>query len=139
MRATGANVWYFPDGFLPQKSGEGSLEAHEALMLLNPNMSQANIILDFYFENRPPIKGISITVGAERVRALRLDHASDIGNVQIPPLTQYAICVRSDTGIIAQFGRLDTTQANLAYYTTMGYCAEERGIEKKDGPDVIDV
>lgn len=125
MTVKGGTVWYFPDGYLPRKQEHGALEAHEALMLLNPNDKEATIYLDFYFEDRSPIKDILVTVGPERVRSLRLDHPEDIRNVQIPCLTQYAICVRSDIGIIAQFGRLDTTQANLAYYTTMGFCAVE--------------
>jgi len=125
MTIKGGTVWYFPDGYLPRKQEQGALEAHEALMLLNPNDKEATIHLDFYFEDCSPIKDVLVTVGPERVRSLRLDHPEHIGNVQIPCLTQYAIRVRSDIGIIAQFGRLDTTQANLAYYTTMGFCAVE--------------
>ena len=31
----GAKTWYFPDGYLPEKIDNGSMEAHEALMLFN--------------------------------------------------------------------------------------------------------
>jgi hypothetical protein len=124
MNKAGAKNWYFPDGYLPEKTGAGPMEAHEALMLLNTNSSPANIMLDFYFEDKAPIKDIAVWVEAERVRSLRLDCPQDIGEVQIPPLTQYAIRVRSDIDIIAQFGRLDTTQVNMAYYGSMGYSAD---------------
>jgi hypothetical protein len=126
MSEYGAKLWYFPDGYLPQKSDTGGMEAHEALMLLNINSSTASILLDFYFDDRPPIKGIAIAIaiGAERVLALRLDHPEDIGGINIPVLTQYAIRVRADLDIIAQFGRLDTTQCNMAYYTSMGYAVD---------------
>ena len=41
MGESGAKVWYFPDGYLPEKVGGGPMEAHEALMLLNPNPTPA--------------------------------------------------------------------------------------------------
>jgi len=66
-----------------------------------------------------------VTVGAERVRTLRLDHPQDLAGLSIPPLTQYSIRVRSNVKIVAQFGRLDTTQNNLAYYVGIGYWANK--------------
>jgi hypothetical protein len=125
MNKAGAKVWYFPDGYLPEKVGSGPMEAHEALMLLNTSSRPANVKLDFYFGDKDPVKDIAVSVGAERVCALRLDHPEDIGGLAIPPLTQYSIRVRSDVEIVAQFGRLDTTQVNMAYYGTMGYWADE--------------
>lgn len=117
----GSKVWYFPDGYLPQKMNSGKMEGHEALVLLNTNAKIANVFLDFYFEDKPPIKNVKINIHSERVLCIRLDHPDEIGGVVISPLYQYAIRVRSDVAIVAQFGRLDTTQSNLAYYTTMGY------------------
>ena len=122
MGKNGAKIWYFADGYLPGKVGTGSMEAHEALMLLNVTERTADVRLDIYFENKEPVKDIEVTVGAERVRALRLDHPDDIGGLSIPPLTQYSIRVRSNVEVVAQFGRLDTTQANMAYYCGVGYC-----------------
>jgi hypothetical protein len=112
----GARVWYFPDGYLPQKVADSPMEAHEALMILNTSNSSAQVTLDFYFEDRDPIKGVAIEVGAERIRTLRIDHPEEIGGVAISPLTQYSIRLMSDVPIVAQFGRVDTTQSNLAYY-----------------------
>jgi hypothetical protein len=122
MSAAGAKTWYFPDGYLPAKSVAGDMEAHEALMLLNTGESDAQVTLDVYFSDRLPIKNIGVNVPAERVIALRLDHPEDMGGHEIPLLTQYALRVVSDTKIVAQFGRLDTTQSNMAYYGAMGYC-----------------
>ncbi len=118
----GAKTWYFPDGYLPEKLGYARLEAHEALMLLNVNESPAHVLIDFYFEDREPVLGVSVIVGAQRVLALRLDHATEFGGPSIAPLVQYALRIRSDVNIVAQFGRLDATQCNLAYYGSMGYC-----------------
>ncbi len=121
MERGGAKTWYFPDGYLPEKLEKGSMEAHEALMLLNTGGTQANIKIDIYFENKPPVKGIEAAVDPERIKTLRLDKPADIGGVDIPPLTQYSLRVRSNVNIIAQFGRLDTTQNNMAYYGAAGY------------------
>lgn len=118
----GAKSWYFPDGFLPEKKGSGPLEAHEALMILNVGHNDAHVLIDLFFENAAAVKGIKTTVQSERVKTLRLDNPEHMGGFLIPILTQYAIAVRSDVEVIVQFGRLDTTQTNLAYYGTMGFC-----------------
>jgi hypothetical protein len=118
----GKKIWYFPDGYLPEKIAGSGMEAHEALMLFNPSAEPARVILDIYYSDQAPDKNIAITVSPERVIALRLDHPADIGGVIIPPLTQYALRVSADRPIVVQFGRLDTTQVNMAYYGCMGYC-----------------
>jgi hypothetical protein len=125
MAEGGAKVWYFPDGYLPEKTGYGNMEAHEALMLLNTSTQQAQVKLDFYFEDKAPVKDIEVLVDAERIRTLRLDLPEHIGGLDIPPLTQYSIRVRSDVPIVAQFGRLDTTQTNMAYYVGVGFCEND--------------
>jgi hypothetical protein len=117
----GARTWYFPDGYLPAPSQHGSMEAHEALMLLNTKKRTVEVVLDIYYSDREPQKDIRISVRPESVKTLRLDNPEDIGDVEIPPLTQYALRVRAKAPIIAQFGRLDTTQNNMAYYGTSGY------------------
>ena len=117
----GAKNWYFPDGYLPEKIKNGTMEAHEALMLFNTSDKPVQVILDIYYSDKGPNKDITITVGAERVMVLRLDNPADIGGVVIPPLTQYALRLRADHPIIVQFGRPDTTQVNMAYYGCQGY------------------
>lgn len=97
------------------------MEAHEALMLFNTSETEADVLIDVYFSDRNPAKEIPVKVGAERIIALRLDHPEDLGGLTIPPLTQYALRIRSNINIVAQFGRLDTTQNNMAYYGCIGY------------------
>lgn len=118
----GAKVWYFPDGYLPEKKSNGEMEAHEALMLFNAAAGDVEVELDIYFSDCPPLRAIRLTVPAERVRTVRLDHPEELGGAAIPPLTQYALRVRASHPIVAQFGRLDTTQPNMAYYTGVGFC-----------------
>lgn len=121
----GAKVWYFPDGYLPEKNGPGDMEAHEALMLMNPHPTPVDVRLDIYYSDKPPDKDIAVTVEAERVISLRMDHPQEIGGVTIPPLTQYAVRVRAGKPIVSQFGRLDTTQVNMAYYNCPGYAEDD--------------
>jgi hypothetical protein len=125
MNGEGARVWVFADGYLPEKLHQGEkLEPHEAVMVANTGDTPANVKLDFYFVDKEPVKNIPITVGAERVICIRMDHPDEIGGVYIPPLTQYALRVRSDVKIVVQFGRLDSTQSNLAYYVNIGYTSD---------------
>ena len=44
----GKKVWYFADGYLPAKVNNGSMEAHEALMLLNTSENTAEVLIDIY-------------------------------------------------------------------------------------------
>jgi hypothetical protein len=120
MAKGGAKVWYFPDGELPQPSGKGSMEAHEALMVFNLNTEPAKLKLDIYFKDRNPIKGIALSVPAERVVNFRLDHPDELGGAEVPRGVQYALRVRSSLPVVCQFARLDTTQTNMAYYVNVG-------------------
>ena len=52
---------------------------------------------------------------------LRLDHPEDLNGTVIPKLTQYALRITASQPVVAQFGRLDTTQNAMAYYVGVGY------------------
>ena len=121
MKGGGAKIWYFPDGYLPHKREGEKVVPHEALMLLNVGDADANALIDLYFSDREPIRDIPVKVPAERIISLRMDAPADLGCAVIPELTQYAIRITSDQNLVAQFGRLDTTQANLAYYGSDGF------------------
>jgi hypothetical protein len=114
-------VWYFADGYLPPKKSGAAVEAHEALMVLNANAEAAELLLDFYFEDREPITEVRVVIGGQRVKCIRLDHPDALGGIRLPVATQYAIRVRSNVAIVVQQGRIDTTQSNLSYYGSMGY------------------
>jgi hypothetical protein len=120
----GAHKWFFPDGYLPSPNTEGSLQSHEALMILNTCNEAANVKIDIYFEDRDPVKGIPLRVGAERVYCIHMDQPEQLNGAAVPPLTQYALRLTSDRKVIVQFGRLDATQPNLAYYCTIGYATD---------------
>ena len=117
MSEHGHRVWFFPDGDLPP-AGEVEPQGHESLLLLNPNASDAEVRLTVYFEDRQPDELAPLTVGARRVRCIRMDQP--IGGYQVP-FGQYALKVESTVPVVCQIGRMDVRQANLAYYTVLGF------------------
>ncbi|MBE6364702.1 MAG: sensory rhodopsin transducer [Lentisphaerae bacterium] len=117
----GKRVWYFADGYLPEKVNNGPAEAHEALMFFNTHEQDSEVTIDIYFSDREPVKGIKVNAPAERVIALRLDHPEDLAGTVIPPLTQYALRITSELPIVSQFGRVDTTQNAMSYYVGVGH------------------
>ena len=113
--------WFFADGYLPEKINNGPMEAHEALMLFNPSSMPVEVRLHIYFSDRAPFRNLALRVEADRVLTVRLDHPDELGGTVIPPLTQYALHVEADAPLVCQFGRLDTTQNAMGYYTGVGY------------------
>ena len=119
MSSNGRKIWYFPDGELPP-AGSEPMQGHESVVILNDNKEQANINMTIYYSDSDPIENINNIVKPMRVKCFRMDNPQDIGGIIIPLETQYAIKIESDVPIIVQYGRLDTRQAKMAYYTTMG-------------------
>ena len=118
----GSTTWYIPDTYLPEPvQGDGPYLGHEAICVLNVTEHDAALLLDFYFEDRAPVKDMPVTVPAERTRHLRLDKPEQIGGFKVPVGVPYAIRVRSDVPIIVQYSRLDTTQTQCTLMTTMAY------------------
>lgn len=122
MTTEGATTWFIPDTYLPEPvTADGPYVGHEAICVLNVTERDASLRLDFYFEDRPPVKDIQTTVPGERTRHLRLDKPEQIGGFEVPVGVPYAIRIRSDVPIIVQYSRLDTTQTQSTLMTTMAY------------------
>ncbi|NLO37291.1 MAG: hypothetical protein GX112_13205 [Clostridiaceae bacterium] len=115
----GKKNWLFCDGDLPP-AGDHEPFGHEALMVTNLNAQDVHLIIDLYFEDREPVKGLTAMVTAERVRCFRLDQPLGDQRFQIPP-GQYSLVLHSDLPVASVFGRLDVRQPNLAYYAVTGY------------------
>jgi len=120
MTEHGKKVWFFPDGDLPSAGdgGESGYFSHESLVILNPNDTDAQVTITVYFTDSDPKILAAGKIEAQRVRCIRTNEPID--GYQIPA-GQYALKIESSVGIVAQIGRMDVTQPNLAYYTTMGY------------------
>jgi hypothetical protein len=115
--ANGSRTWFFPDGDIPSP-GDGELKGHESLIILNPSAEDALVTITVYYTDREPDVLAPQAVGARRVRCIRTDEPID--GYQIP-FGQYALKLESTVPIVAQIGRLDVSQPNLAYYTVMGH------------------
>ncbi len=116
----GARVWLVPDGFIPEES-TGTQESHEAICVLNTSAEQARLSITFYFEDRDPVKDVTLLVPPERTRHIRTDK---IDGVEIPRGVPYAVRVESSVPVTVQCSRMDTTQAALSLMTAMAYPAE---------------
>ena len=120
----GKKVWLFPDGERPPV-GEFELIGHESYVVLNPNDKDAHLTITVYFEEKPPIENVSAMVAAQRVGCFRTHDPEQFGGITLPVGQQYALKIESDVPVVIQYGRLDTRQQNMAFYTTMGYpCAK---------------
>jgi hypothetical protein len=97
--------------------------SYEAVCVLNTGMTDAHLTLTIYFDDRDPITGIAVTVGAERTRHIRLDHPEEIGGVELPRGVAYAIRVASDVPVTIQHSRLDTSQEAPTLITTIAHPA----------------
>ena len=117
----GKLTWIFPDGDLPP-AGDADLplEGHESLIVLNTGDEDAHIEMDVYFSDREPEAGIKLLAPARRVTCFRMDKPVGDRQFQVP-FGQYALRLRSAVPIVAQIGRADVRQPNLAYYTILGY------------------
>jgi hypothetical protein len=120
----GKKVWFFPDGDRPPP-GNSALKGHESYIVLNPNNKDAHLAATLYFEETEPVRNISLTVKAERVKCFQSHRSDDFGSHAVSLGLQYAVKIESDIPVIVQYGRLDARQENLAYYTTMGYTEEQ--------------
>lgn len=118
-KTNGSKTWFFPDGDIPA-AGATDPHGHESLVMLNPNDTDAEVVMTVYYEDRDPEVLKTQVVGAQRVRCIRTNDPID--GYQIP-FGQYALKLESSVPLICQIGRMDVQQPNLAYYTVMGHSA----------------
>jgi hypothetical protein len=124
----GNKVWVFPDGDLPPldpydpalKNAE--IHGHESLVILNSGEHEVNPVLTVYFSDQEPWKVPLAPIPPRRVACYRTDEPLGLDRVNIPP-GQYALVLECEHPVVAQIGRMDIRQPNLAYYTVMGFPA----------------
>ena len=118
---SGKNKWYIVDGYRPspQPDPNAKYEGHESIMILNTNECDANILLSFYFEDRDPVENIPYVVPAKRIRCFKSDDKEVLGGLEIGVGVQYSLEIKSDVGVVVQYGRLDVQQSNMAYMALM--------------------
>lgn len=117
----GKKVWIFPDAELPPK-GENEIPGHESIIVTNTCDKDAVINITLFYADKPAVKNISFTVGAERVRCVRTNDVDVFGDNIPKEGVQYAIMLESDQPVVAQYGRAEPRR--VAFYTTPGYCED---------------
>ena len=116
----GKKNWIIPDCELPME-GEGMLKGHESVIIVNDSDVDAEIAVKLFFTDRDSYNEIKWQVKQGRVRCFRMNNLDDMCGFKVPYDTQYAMKLSSSCNIVVQYGRLDNRQANLAYYTTLGF------------------
>ena len=116
----GKKLWLIPDCELPQP-GEGVAKGHESVIVVNDSDNDAVIDVKLFFTDKDFEHEIKWTVKKNRVRCFRMNRLEDMCGFEVPFETQYAMKLTSSENVVVQYGRLDNTQANLAFYTTLGY------------------
>ncbi len=119
----GKNEWYIVDGYRPspQPAPDAVYEGHESVMILNPNPVDAHVLIDIFFEDRDPVENIPLTIPAKRIKCFKTDDSEALGGLKLDVMVQYSMRLKSDVGIVVQYGRLDVQQPNMAYMALMGH------------------
>ena len=123
MKAYGKKTWLIPDTYLNSISKNSQI-SHESVCVLNTSDSDAKINLTLFFEDREKLGGFESFCGAGRTHHIRLDRIRSKSGSPIPRDVPYAILLESDIEVVVQYTRLDTSAAEMALMTTMGYAVE---------------
>ena len=118
---SGKKQWYIVDGYRPSPTPDPAAiyEGHESIMILNPNAEDAHVLISVYFEDRDPVEDIPYLVPAKRIRCFKSHESDVLGGLEIGVGVQYSMQIKSDVGVVVQYGRLDVQQPNMAYMALM--------------------
>lgn len=123
----GHRRWVFPDGeipphdpYQPELKNTGT-HGHESLVVLNAGSETVHPVLHVYFPDQDPWRVDLAPIPGKRVVCYRTDEPLGLQKVRIPVEKQYALVLECEHPVVAQIGRMDIRQPNLAYYTVMGF------------------
>lgn len=128
-KALGKTCWIIPDGYIPKptdydKGNRSGYVSHECACVLNTAPEDVEITLSFYFEDCDPVFIEAITIPAQRSCHLRIDQLTQQDQPVVPAGKPYSLIVQSTAPIVVQMSRLDTTQDNMAFLSTMAFPIE---------------
>ncbi len=126
MSGLGSKTWIFPDGDIPPHDPydpalkNADTHGHESLVLLNTGNETVHPVVKVYFSDKEPWDVTLAPIPPQRVMCYRTDEPLGNEKVRIPE-GQYALVIECNAPVVAQLGRMDIRQPNLAYYTVMGH------------------
>ena len=113
--------WLVADCYWPEVTTPGHYVSHEAICVLNAGPADAHLAITLYFEDREPMTGFTALCGARRTHHVRMDKLVNGEGAHVPMGVPYAALVESNVPVICQYSRIDTTQVNETFGTTMMY------------------
>ncbi len=120
----GKKTWLIPDCFLNSVSKNENV-SHEAICVINTTDVDAQINLTLFYEDRDKIEGEFVSqCKAGRTHHIRLDKLVSKSGEKIARDVPYAILVESNTELVVQYSRLDTSAVEMALMTTIAYGVE---------------
>lgn len=128
MKAYGKKTWLIPDTFLNSVSKNDQI-SHEAICVINTSDVDSQIKLTLFFEDRDIDNSFSSFCSSHRTHHIRLDKIRNAEGLSIPHDVPYAILIESNTPIVVQYSRLDTSRAEMALMTTIAYAVDETPLE----------
>ena len=121
MKANGHTAWAFAGGRVPLSSTgrEPENTSREEFCFLNTESRDATVEITLFYSDREPVGPYTLIIPARRVRRVRVN---DLINPEAPPLDKdYGAVVQSDTPIVVQFERKDTSRSENSIQTTLGF------------------
>jgi hypothetical protein len=130
-KSIGKKCWVVPDGYIPQLSEHDSNNlngyiSHECACILNTGPKDAHIELTIYFEDAEPVTVDGVIIAARHCRHLRMDELKKSKKPVIERGVPYGLVINSSEPVVVQMSRLDTTQNNMAFLSTMAYAIKEK-------------
>jgi hypothetical protein len=129
-KSLGKTCWVVPDGYIPELTENDEINpngylSHECVCILNTGSEDVEVTLSLYFEDCDPIFVDGIVVASQRSWHLRMDELKKSGQLAVPRGKPYSLVVSGNTPIVVQMSRLDTTQNNMAFLSTMAFPIDE--------------
>lgn len=119
--AHGKRTWLIADCYWPEITAPGHYMSHESICVLNTGEEDAEIRITLYFEDREPMDAFITACAARRTHHIRMDKLKDTDGRAVPIGVPYAALLTCSAPIVAQYSRIDTTQPNETFATTMAY------------------
>ena len=124
MKAYGKKTWLIADNYLNSVS-LNDWNSHEAVCVLNTSDTDAVIDMTLFYEDREPKTDVHSFCRAGHTHHIRMDRITDEKGELLARDVPYALLIESNTPVVVQYSRLDTSRRELALMTTMAFPVEE--------------